>query len=78
MTCFRSRRLRPGDALLLGFAAALAGVALRLSVTARAEGIGVDPQRPPLVVGGVERRGLGRGRVSGTPPAASTAPARSC
>jgi len=43
-----SGRLVPGDALLLGFARSLAGVALRLSVTAVAQGIGVDPLRPPL------------------------------
>ena len=38
----------PGDALLLGFTRSLAGVALRLSVSAIAQGIGVDPLRPPL------------------------------
>jgi len=40
--------LVPGDALLLGFARTLAGMAIRLSVTAVAKGIGVDPLRPPL------------------------------
>jgi len=40
--------LVPGDALLLGFARSLAGVVLRLSVSAVAQGIGVDPLRPPL------------------------------
>jgi len=53
VTCFStidaSGQLVPGDALLLGFARSLAGVALRLSVTAAAQGIGVDPQQPPLV-----------------------------
>ena len=52
VTCFStldgSGRLVPGDALLLGFTRSLGGVALRLSVTAVAQGIGVDPQRPPL------------------------------
>src|SRR6476659_9527452 len=43
-----SGHLVPGDALLLGFAHSLAGVALRLSVAAVAQGIGVDPLRPPL------------------------------
>ena len=43
-----SGHLVPGDALLLGFARSLAGVALRLSVSAVAQGIGVDPLRPPL------------------------------
>lgn len=48
VTCFPSPELTPGDSLLLGFAESLAGVALRLSVSAEAEGIGVDPRRPPL------------------------------
>lgn len=52
VTCFStldgSGNLVPGDALLLGFARSLAGVALRLSVAAVAQGIGVDPLRPPL------------------------------
>lgn len=52
VTCFstvdKAGRLVPGDALLLGFARTLAGVALRLSVSAVAQGIGVDPLRPPL------------------------------
>lgn len=40
--------LVPGDALLLGFEQSLAGMVIRLSVQAHAEGIGVDPRRPPL------------------------------
>lgn len=52
VTCFTSvddrGNLIPGDALLLGFAGSLAGTALRLTVVAHAEGIGVDPRRPPL------------------------------
>jgi predicted phage baseplate assembly protein len=43
-----SGALVPGDALMLGFARSLAGVALRLSVSCVAQGIGVDPLRPPL------------------------------
>src|SRR6478609_9046852 len=43
-----SGALVPGDALMLGFARSLAGVALRLSVDCAAQGIGVDPLRPPL------------------------------
>ena len=53
VTCFPSLdtagRLIPGDALLLGFADSLAGTALRLSITAHAKGIGVDPRTPPLI-----------------------------
>ncbi len=43
-----SGALVPGDALMLGFARSLAGVALRLSISCVAQGIGVDPLRPPL------------------------------
>lgn len=50
--CFPSTdpqgRLVPGDALLLGFTESLAGVAVQLSISASARGIGVDPVRPPL------------------------------
>ncbi len=52
VSCFSSvdgqGRLVPGDALLLGFAESLAGMAVRLTVQAHAEGIGVDPRNPPL------------------------------
>ena len=52
VTCFSTvdaaGALLPGDAMLLGFARSLAGVALRLSISAVAQGIGVDPLRPPL------------------------------
>lgn len=52
VTCFSSvddsGRLVPGDAMLLGFSASLAGMVLRLQVQAHAEGIGVDPRNPPL------------------------------
>ena len=47
--CFASDNLTPGDAFCLGFRASLAGMVLRLTVEAEAEGIGVDPTRPPLV-----------------------------
>ena len=46
--CFRSEPGGPGDALNLGFEDSLAGAALRLTVGARAEGIGIDPSDPPL------------------------------
>ncbi len=44
----RDGRLVPGDAVLFGFEASLAGMALRLTFDARAEGLGVDPTNPPL------------------------------
>ena len=43
-----SGHLVPDDSLLLGFEDSLAGMAIRLSVQAHAQGIGVDPKRPPL------------------------------
>ena len=48
LTCFTSSPVQPGDATLLGFAESLAGAALRLTVEATAQGIGVDPANPPL------------------------------
>ena len=47
--CFASPQLTPGDAFYLGFAESLAGAAIRLSISAEARGIGVDPRNPPLV-----------------------------
>lgn len=47
-TCFASNPLAVGDAFYLGFAESLAGLAIRLTVAADAEGIGVDPRDPPL------------------------------
>ncbi len=44
----RGGRLVPGDAVLFGFTGTLAGTALRLTVDAQAEGLGVDPNNPPL------------------------------
>ena len=52
VTCFTttdaSGNLAPGNVLLLGFAESLRGMAIRLSVEAHAQGIGVDPRNPPL------------------------------
>lgn len=39
----------PGDCFYLGFEHSLAGAALRLDIAASVEGIGVIPDRPPLV-----------------------------
>jgi predicted phage baseplate assembly protein len=47
--CFASPELTPGDAFYLGFAESLAGTALRLTISAEARGIGVDPRNPPVV-----------------------------
>jgi predicted phage baseplate assembly protein len=47
--CFPSDPLTPGDAFYLGFSESLAGTVLRISLAAQAEGIGVDPRKPPLV-----------------------------
>ncbi|WP_206425852.1 hypothetical protein [Nakamurella antarctica] len=53
VTCFSSLdaagRLVPGDAFLVGFGSSMAGHAIRLSMTAQAKGIGVDPRNPPLI-----------------------------
>lgn len=48
LTCFTSTPVQVGDATLFGFAESLAGSALRLTVEATAQGIGVDPANPPL------------------------------
>ncbi len=45
VTCFPN--VEPGDAMYLGFDNSLAGNTVRLDVTARIEGVGVDPSRPP-------------------------------
>jgi len=45
-TCFPT--VTPGDALYLGARGSLAGYAVRVDLSARAEGIGVDPTRAPL------------------------------
>jgi len=47
-TCFSSDPIAVGDAFYLGFTESLAGVAIRLTVAADAEGIGIDPDNPPL------------------------------
>ncbi|MCW2645409.1 MAG: hypothetical protein QOG07_2970 [Pseudonocardiales bacterium] len=47
--CFASEELSPGDGFYLGFNRSLAGTVLRLTLTAEAEGIGVDPRDPPLI-----------------------------
>ena len=49
VTCFNSDPLAPGDCFYLGFGDSIAGNAVRLSVTANVEGIGVVPDDPPLI-----------------------------
>jgi len=46
VSCFRT--VTPGDCFYLGFDRSIAGVAVRLDITANVEGIGVIPDRPPL------------------------------
>ena len=49
VTCFPRSPLTPGDCFYLGFENSLAGQALQLTVKANVEGIGVIPERPPLM-----------------------------
>ncbi|MCU4186050.1 putative baseplate assembly protein [Acidiferrimicrobium sp. IK] len=49
VVCFTTAPLTPGDAVYLGFRHTLGGNLLRLSVSASIEGIGVDPNNPPIV-----------------------------
>jgi predicted phage baseplate assembly protein len=49
ISCFASDPIMPGDCFYLGFADSVAGNALRMSITADVEGIGVIPDQPPLV-----------------------------
>lgn len=49
VSCFASEPITPGDCFYLGFKDSIAGNALRLSITANVEGIGVIPDEPPLV-----------------------------
>ncbi|MFN3254056.1 MAG: putative baseplate assembly protein [Ilumatobacter sp.] len=49
VTCFPRTPLTPGDAFYLGFEQSLKGNAIRLGIEATVEGIGVNPDRPPLV-----------------------------
>lgn len=49
VTCFSSDPITPGDAVMFGFERSIGGNLLVLEVSASIEGIGVDPDRPPLV-----------------------------
>jgi len=49
VVCFESDPLQAGDAFYLGFHNTLAGNLVRLHVEASIEGIGVEPDRPPLL-----------------------------
>lgn len=49
VVCFPRSPMTPGDCFYLGFENSLAGNAIRLSIEASVEGIGVIPTRPPLV-----------------------------
>lgn len=48
LVCFGSDPITPGDTFYFGFANRLAGNMLRLTVSASIEGIGVDPNDPPI------------------------------
>jgi predicted phage baseplate assembly protein len=52
VVCFtspeRDGRLAPGDAVLFGLESSASGMALRFTVEAQAQGLGVDPSNPPL------------------------------
>ncbi len=48
ITCFTSSPLERGDAFYLGFAESLAGNVVRLDVDSPIQGLGIDPERPPL------------------------------
>ena len=48
VVCFTSSPMSPGDAVYLGFRHSVAGMVLRLAVSATIEGIGVDPNNPPI------------------------------
>lgn len=63
VTCFPSEPLSPGASFYLGFAESLAGSALQLNIKANVEGIGVLPDRPPLVWEVWEGEGWARARV---------------
>jgi predicted phage baseplate assembly protein len=47
--CFTSSPIAPGDSVYLGFRHTIAGSLLRLAMSASIEGIGVDPNNPPIV-----------------------------
>lgn len=49
VTCFPRTPVTAGDCFYLGFDDSLAGNALQLTIRANVEGIGVIPDRPPLV-----------------------------
>ncbi|MFP4148435.1 MAG: putative baseplate assembly protein [Nitriliruptoraceae bacterium] len=49
VTCFTSQPVRPGDAFHLGFPDPLAGHLLELRIETAERGVGVDPERVPIV-----------------------------
>jgi predicted phage baseplate assembly protein len=48
VACFRSVPPQAGDCFYLGFGASLASSILELNVTARAQGVGIEPDDPPI------------------------------
>lgn len=63
VVCFPEEPLVPGGTFYLGFDRSLAGTALQLTIKANVEGIGVLPDRPPLVWEVWEGEGWVRTRV---------------
>ena len=63
VVCFPEEPLVPGGTFYLGFDRSLAGTALQLTIKANVEGIGVLPERPPLVWEVWEGEGWIRTRV---------------
>ena len=63
VVCFPDEPLAPGGTFYLGFDRSLAGNAIRLTIKANVEGIGVLPDNPPLVWEVWEGEGWVRARV---------------
>jgi predicted phage baseplate assembly protein len=49
VTCFPSNPIRTNDAFYIGFDRSLAGQVIRMNIDTAAAGVGIDPQRPPIV-----------------------------
>ena len=78
VVCFPRTPTTPGDRFYLGFERTLAGNAIRMTISANIEGIGVIPTKPPLRWEVWQGSGwIPTARCTATPPAGSTATARS-
>ena len=72
-----STRPKPGDALLVGLSEAVPSYAVRLRFSCHIEGVGVDPNNPPLAWEAWTATTGSRASSTRTRPAASTATATS-